>query len=335
MIRGNHGNGGNDENHGNPGCKPRVPQTTGLEIPDLSVLKRCVSKTLAFAFGLRLRSKTRCSKTRVSGRRVPNGKPQERLRFRALRGKTLAFKKCIAIVFFLRFKDFPRCQGLHLGRLRSKNAAFCVCVSEPAKFLSTSGEFQENLETGRAEYSFREHGFKQRTWWAYLPSLSSGERAQWVPLGPLYLCATAKSPSFSQNWPSFAQNSVSSSKTVPQMSRIARFESRIASDSKSLANRIARFETYQIKRKIVKPKQRFEWFLAWWFESCDSKSLRTSGVRFESLRTANRDWRHLRTVLSKQYSVPFLKVARKFLSEFFVKRFPQNFRPFCPGLGKI
>ena len=28
----NYGNHGNDENHGNPGCKPRVPQSTGLEI---------------------------------------------------------------------------------------------------------------------------------------------------------------------------------------------------------------------------------------------------------------------------------------------------------------
>ena len=59
----------------------------------LSVLRRCVPKTLAFAFGLRLRSKTRCFKTRVLGRRLPNGKPEERLRFRALRGKTLALKK--------------------------------------------------------------------------------------------------------------------------------------------------------------------------------------------------------------------------------------------------
>ena len=65
----------------------------------LSVLKRCVPKTLAFAFGLRLRSKTRRFKTRVLGRRLPNGKPQERLRFRALRSKTLAFKKHIAIIF--------------------------------------------------------------------------------------------------------------------------------------------------------------------------------------------------------------------------------------------
>ena len=71
-----------------------------LEIgPRLSVLKRCVPKTLAFAFGLRLRSKTQCSKTRVLGRRLPNGKPQERLRFRALRSKMLAFKNRIAIIF--------------------------------------------------------------------------------------------------------------------------------------------------------------------------------------------------------------------------------------------
>ena len=65
----------------------------------LSVPKRCVPKTLAFAFGLRLRSKTQCFKTRVLERRLPNGKPQERLRFRDLRSKTLASKKRIAIVF--------------------------------------------------------------------------------------------------------------------------------------------------------------------------------------------------------------------------------------------
>ena len=69
-----------------------------LSSGELSVLKRCVPKMLAFAFCLRLRSKTRCFKTRVLGRRLPNGKPQERLRFRALRRKTLAFKKRIAIV---------------------------------------------------------------------------------------------------------------------------------------------------------------------------------------------------------------------------------------------
>ena len=77
-------------------CKP-----PGLhnQVWELSVPKRCVPKTLAFAFGLRLRSKTRCFKARVLVRRLPNGKPQERLRFRALRSKTLAFKKHIAIIF--------------------------------------------------------------------------------------------------------------------------------------------------------------------------------------------------------------------------------------------
>ena len=109
-----------------------VPQRNGDCLTE-SILKRCVPKTLAFAFGLRLRSKMRCFKTRVLGRSLPNGKPQERLRFRALRGKTLTFKKRIAIASNWRFKDFPRCQGLRLGRLHSKNAAFCVCVSKPAK----------------------------------------------------------------------------------------------------------------------------------------------------------------------------------------------------------
>ena len=43
-------------------------QPSCADIHDLSVLKRCVPKTLAFAFGLRLRSKTQYFKTRVLGR---------------------------------------------------------------------------------------------------------------------------------------------------------------------------------------------------------------------------------------------------------------------------
>ena len=84
-------------------CAKKVRAHFSFRMP-ASVLKRCVLKTLAFAFGLRLRSKTRCFKTRVFGRRLPNGKPQERLRFRALRGKTLAFKKTHCDRY-LRFKD--------------------------------------------------------------------------------------------------------------------------------------------------------------------------------------------------------------------------------------
>ena len=101
-----------------PGPTPPAPtQLNPSARTVLSVLKRCVPKTLAFAFGLRLRSKTWCFKTRVLARRLPNGKPQERLRFRALRSKTLAFKKPHCD-HFLRFEDFPRGQGLRLGPLR-------------------------------------------------------------------------------------------------------------------------------------------------------------------------------------------------------------------------
>ena len=60
--------------------------------------------------------------------------------------KTLAFKKRIAIVF-LRVEDFPRGQGLRSGRLRSENAAFCVCVSKPAK----SPTLRNKVETLKAQ----------------------------------------------------------------------------------------------------------------------------------------------------------------------------------------
>ena len=56
---------------------------------------------------------------------------QERLRFRALRSKTLAFKKRIAISFC----DVKTSLGARASvrSLRSKNAAFCVCVLKPTK----------------------------------------------------------------------------------------------------------------------------------------------------------------------------------------------------------
>ena len=73
---------------------------------------------------MRLRSKTRCFKTRALGRRLPNGKPQERLRFRALRSKTLAFKKRITIVFCC--CDLKTSLGA-----RACVQAFCVCVLKP------------------------------------------------------------------------------------------------------------------------------------------------------------------------------------------------------------
>ena len=61
--------------------------------PLLSVLKLSVPRMLAFVLVSRLRPKTQRSKTPVVVRRLLDGKPQQRLRFRDLRGKTLAFKK--------------------------------------------------------------------------------------------------------------------------------------------------------------------------------------------------------------------------------------------------
>ena len=133
---------------GSPGFVPISPfffRSVSI-CSDLSVLKRCVPKTLAFAFGLRLRSKTRCFKTRVLGRRLPNGKPQERLRLRDLHSKTLAFKKRIAIVFCDLLKDFPRGQGLRSGPLRSKNAAFCVCVLKPTRGVAPANQTKEKSQ---------------------------------------------------------------------------------------------------------------------------------------------------------------------------------------------
>ena len=40
-ISENHGNHGNDENHGTLGCKPRVPPKPGLHIPNVSGLPFC------------------------------------------------------------------------------------------------------------------------------------------------------------------------------------------------------------------------------------------------------------------------------------------------------
>ena len=79
----------------------------------LSVLNKNAAflKTLAFAFESRLCSKTRRSKTRLSGRRLPNGKPH-----------------CLRLE-----RGFPRGQGLRSGPLRSKSAAFCVFVLKPTK----------------------------------------------------------------------------------------------------------------------------------------------------------------------------------------------------------
>ena len=56
--------------------------------------------------------------------------PKKRLQSKALRGENLAFEKPIA-GDSLRFRGFPRGQGLCSDPLHSTSAALCVCVAEP------------------------------------------------------------------------------------------------------------------------------------------------------------------------------------------------------------
>ena len=94
----------------------------GLNVLNVAFLKR-----------LRLRSKTH-----VLGSRVPKGKPQDRLRFGALLGKTLAFKKCAAIICY----DLEASLGARACvqvLCVQKNAAFGVCIVKPTKCMSGRG----------------------------------------------------------------------------------------------------------------------------------------------------------------------------------------------------
>ena len=45
---------------------------------------------------------------------------------------------------------------------------------------------------------FGEYGFKHRTQWVFLGSLSSGERTQWVPLGLLFVCQSELTEFFAE-----------------------------------------------------------------------------------------------------------------------------------------
>ena len=99
-----------------------------------SVLKGSVPKTLTFALGPRLRSKTQRSKTRVLGRRLPNGKPPKGLLFRDMRSKTLAFEKRIAIMSCV--YRFPSGPGLAFRSFAfKKHAVSRLCSHAHSKSM--------------------------------------------------------------------------------------------------------------------------------------------------------------------------------------------------------
>ena len=125
---------------------------------DLLTWGLSVPKMLAFAFGRRLRSKTRCFKTRVLGRRLPNGKPQERLRFRDLRSKTLAFKKTHCDRFL--FCDLKTSLG-------ARACVQVLCVQEMRRFAFA---FLSPLSLGPSHVSLI---FIGHCWWT--PVLEAGK----------------------------------------------------------------------------------------------------------------------------------------------------------------
>ena len=146
----------------------------------LSVLKRCVPKTLAFAFGLRLRSKTRCFKTRVLGRRLPIGKPQERLRFRDLRSKTLAFKKRNAIAF-CDLKTSLGARACVQVLCVQKTRRFAFAFLSPLSFCTTQNCFCTGAKAG-----FMLLGSKpcpSFPWFSGIPWLNLSKEFPW-----LFLC---------------------------------------------------------------------------------------------------------------------------------------------------
>ena len=104
-----------------------------LRSTSLSVQKHSVPEMLAFAFASRLRSKMG-----IFGRRLRNGKPQERLRFRDLRGKTQAFKKHIAIISCVLEASLGARVCVQVLCIK-KNAAFCVFGLKPLRALPLDG----------------------------------------------------------------------------------------------------------------------------------------------------------------------------------------------------
>ena len=68
-------------------------------------------------------------------------------------------------------------------RLHGK-ACFCLKVTS----FKNEKSVQRVFSRKRAEYGFREYGFKHRAQWVFRGSLSSRERAQWVSFSQFFVC---------------------------------------------------------------------------------------------------------------------------------------------------
>ena len=77
-----------------------------------------------------------------------------------------------------------------------------------SRFVGRKACFQK-----RAEYGFGECGFKPRAQWVFRDSLSSGERAQWVPFSLVFVCKRELTEFCRRThrvWPKTQRGSVSS-----------------------------------------------------------------------------------------------------------------------------
>ena len=101
-----------------------------------------MSQNAAFLKRLRLRSVRACVLKRSVLNRLPNGKPQERLRFRDLRGKPLAFKKRIAIILCVLEASLGARACVQVLCVQNTHAAFCVCVLKPTNRRLTNYQYQ-------------------------------------------------------------------------------------------------------------------------------------------------------------------------------------------------
>ena len=95
-------------------------------------------------------------KTRVLGRRLPNGKPQERLRFRDLRSKTLAFKKTHCDLFFCDLKTSLGARACFQSFAFKKRGVFAFAFLSPLSQEGCTYAGQVDFGTGTGRKAFFE-----------------------------------------------------------------------------------------------------------------------------------------------------------------------------------
>ena len=90
---------------------------------------------------------------------------------------------------FLRWYEWSKLRKITWDHCPQRNFPSHECL-HPSAFPTSYRKW--------AEYGFGEHGFKHRTQWVFLPSPSSWERTQWVPLSLLVVCRSELAEFFAE-----------------------------------------------------------------------------------------------------------------------------------------